>query len=156
MIAASIIEFKSVVLVDSVNLMIILVSTIAVRLWRGTPAIVDARRIARYAWVLPLSWLDAISRAFIPGLLVFGIASLISLLTELARIHGSSAFSAETLAVANKVAGGLVLICIMLVVLPIVLFNRPKSLVPRGMRNEPGLVLVGIQAVRRVIKSRKV
>jgi len=41
------------------------------------------------------------------------------------------------------------------VVLPIALFNRPKFLVPRGLRDEPGLLKVGIESSRRLFSPKK-
>jgi len=39
--------------------------------------------------------------------------------------------------------------------MPIVVFNQPKFLVPRGARDEPGVLKVGIESLRLLFSPRK-
>jgi len=80
---------------------------------------------------------------------------LAAMLLELAARSPSRIASPETLALLGKVNALVAIVGMFIVVLPIVLFNQPKFLVPRGLRDEPGLLKVGIESLRRLFSPKK-
>jgi hypothetical protein len=99
----------------------------------------------------PLALKDGLSRASFPtvvGMIVGIVGLLIGRLGERSALP----WGPTTTATIEKGAAGVMLFTVFGVVLPIVLFNRPRFLVPKGFRHEPGLVMAWAMAVVRAAR----
>ena len=135
-----------------VLLIVTVASLIGMQLWRAD-GVARARVYSRAVWPLPDSFLDAFARAGLVmqvAMIAFFVGGSIELFakvylpgTNWVTLGRQCAYALDALAFL-----GLVLVC------SIVLFNRPRSLVARGLCEEPGLILVSVRAIARLFGRR--
>jgi hypothetical protein len=113
--------------------------------------VLKMRRYLSRVYPYPLSWLAAISRVSFAAAIGFALAGVGLLLVELGK-RSLVPMTPSTIGIVGKLAAGVMGLTVFGIILPSVLFNRPRFLVPKGLRQEPGLILVGARAVVRAAR----
>ena len=107
--------------------------------WSGEEAVRKLRRYARRGWIYPEFWLTAVSRCY-PVMLVGMLVGALGLFCKKVAVQLSPTGSIPPWAAGAARVGAWVFAATMFLSFLIILINQPSFLVPRGLREEEGLL----------------